>query len=66
MKYAPIFIVLAIVGILYGALVALAQKDLKKLVAYSSVAHLGFVMLGIFTLELQGCQAPSCRWSTTV
>ena len=54
MKYAPIFIVLAIVGILYGALVALAQKDLKKLVAYSSVAHLGFVMLGIFTLELQG------------
>ena len=54
MKYAPIFIVLAIIGILYGALVALAQKDLKKLVAYSSVAHLGFVMLGIFTLELQG------------
>ncbi len=45
---------LAIVGILYGALVALVQKDLKALVAYSSVAHLGYVMLGIFALNAQG------------
>ena len=45
---------LSIVGILYGALVAMAQKDMKKLVAYSSVSHLGFVMLGIFALNSAG------------
>jgi NADH-quinone oxidoreductase subunit M len=48
---APVILSLAIVGILYGALVAALQRDLKKLVAYSSVAHLGFVMLGTFALE---------------
>jgi NADH-quinone oxidoreductase subunit M len=51
---APYMAVLAIIGILYGAAVAFAQKDLKKLVAYSSVSHLGFVMLGIFAFTLQG------------
>jgi len=51
---APYVSVLAIIGILYGALVALAQPDLKRLVAYSSVAHLGFVMLGVFALTPQG------------
>lgn len=51
---APIMAVLAIIGILYGGAVAFAQKDIKKLVAYSSVAHLGFVMLGIFALNPQG------------
>ena len=45
---------LALVGILYGALVAMVQSDVKKLVAYSSVAHLGFVMLGIFALQRAG------------
>jgi len=45
---------LSIVGILYGALVAMAQKDMKKLVAYSSVSHLGFVMLGLFALNGPG------------
>jgi len=45
---------LAIVGILYGALVAMAQKDMKKLVAYSSISHLGFVMLGLFALNGPG------------
>jgi NADH-quinone oxidoreductase subunit M len=45
---------LAIVGILYGALVAMAQKDMKKLVAYSSISHLGFVMLGLFALNGAG------------
>jgi NADH-quinone oxidoreductase subunit M len=49
-EYAPLIGVLAVVGILYGALVSLVQTDLKKLVAYSSVAHLGFVMLGIAAL----------------
>jgi len=48
--YAPLIGILAVVGILYGALVSLVQTDLKKLVAYSSVAHLGFVMLGIAAL----------------
>ncbi len=54
--FAPLFSWLAIVGILYGALVSMVQPDLKKLVAYSSVSHLGFVMLGIFALTLQGLQ----------
>jgi NADH-quinone oxidoreductase subunit M len=45
---------LAVVGIVYGALVSIAQKDMKKLVAYSSVSHLGFVMLGLFALNVQG------------
>jgi NADH-quinone oxidoreductase subunit M len=52
--FVPWIAVLAIIGILYGALVALVQKDLKSLVAYSSVAHLGYVMLGIFALNAQG------------
>jgi len=50
---APIIAILAVFGIIYGALVAYAQKDVKKLVAYSSVSHLGFVMLGIFALNQQ-------------
>ncbi len=45
---------LAIIGIIYGALVALVQKDVKSLVAYSSVAHMGFIVLGIFALNQQG------------
>jgi NADH-quinone oxidoreductase subunit M len=48
--------VLAIVGIIYGALVAMVQPDLKKLVAYSSVSHLGFVVLGIFAFNPQGME----------
>ena len=47
---------LAVIGILYGALVSLVQPDFKKLVAYSSVSHLGFVMLGIFALTVQSVQ----------
>jgi NADH-quinone oxidoreductase subunit M len=50
----PLFMALAIVGIIYGALVAMMQPDLKRLVAYSSVSHLGFVMLGIFALNPEG------------
>ena len=49
-------LVLAVVGIVYGALVSLVQPDFKKLVAYSSVSHLGFVMLGIFALTVQSVQ----------
>lgn len=53
-QLAPWMAGLAVIGILYGAAVAFAQKDVKKLVAYSSVSHLGFVMLGIFALNPQG------------
>ena len=53
---APVIAVLAIIGIIYGAIVSFAQTDVKKLVAYSSVSHLGFVMLGIFSLTPQGIQ----------
>jgi NADH-quinone oxidoreductase subunit M len=49
-------LVLAVIGIIYGALVAMVQPDFKKLVAYSSVSHLGFVMLGIFALTVQSVQ----------
>jgi NADH-quinone oxidoreductase subunit M len=55
-EFAWIFIVLAVIGIIYGALVAMVQPDMKKLVAYSSVSHLGFVMLGIFALTMQSVQ----------
>jgi NADH-quinone oxidoreductase subunit M len=55
-QLAPWIAGLAVVGILYGAMVSYAQKDVKKLVAYSSVSHLGFVMLGLFALNPQGIQ----------
>ena len=54
--FAPYISVLAIIGIIYGALVAMVQTDMKKLVAYSSVAHLGFVVLGIFALTQESIQ----------
>jgi NADH-quinone oxidoreductase subunit M len=52
--WAPIVISLSIVGVIYGALVALVQPDMKKLIAYSSVSHMGFVTLGIFIMNMQG------------
>jgi NADH-quinone oxidoreductase subunit M len=54
LTYAPLMYVLAVIGILYGAWVSTVQPDIKKLVAYSSVSHLGFVVLGLFTLTAQG------------
>ncbi|MBW8825661.1 MAG: NADH-quinone oxidoreductase subunit M [Acidobacteria bacterium] len=51
---APAMVTLGVVGIVYGAIVAAVQKDLKRLVAYSSVAHLGFIVLGTFALTTQG------------
>ncbi len=53
-QFTPFMMTLAVIGIIYGALVAMVQKDVKKLVAYSSVSHLGYVMLGIFALNAQG------------
>ena len=55
-ELTPLISLLAVVGIVYGALVAMVQTDIKKLVAYSSVSHLGFVVLGIFALNEQGLQ----------
>jgi NADH-quinone oxidoreductase subunit M len=55
-EWAWLFIALAIVGIIYGALVAMVQPDVKRLVAYSSVAHMGFVILGMFSFTEQGMQ----------
>jgi NADH-quinone oxidoreductase subunit M len=56
LKAAPWLALLATIGIIYGAVVSYAQQDVKKLVAYSSVSHLGFVMLGLFALNPQGVQ----------
>ncbi len=55
-RLAPWIALLAVIGILYGAMVSYAQRDVKKLVAYSSVSHLGFVMLGLFAINLQGIE----------
>src|SRR5881394_2099694 len=54
--FAPLMITLAVIGIIYGALVAMVQPDVKRLVAYSSVSHMGFVVLGLFSFTEQGMQ----------
>ena len=63
--FAPVIVTLGVIGILYAAVVATMQKDLKRLVAYSSVAHLGFIVLGTFAFTTQGLRARCSRWSTT-
>jgi NADH-quinone oxidoreductase subunit M len=52
----PIMLTLSVIGIIYGAVICLAQTDLKRLIAYSSVSHMGFVTLGIFALNIQGLE----------
>jgi NADH-quinone oxidoreductase subunit M len=52
--FAPAILVLALVGIVYGALVAIGQKDIKRLVAYASISHFGFIIMGIFAMTSQG------------
>ncbi len=52
--FAPYVVALAVVGVLYGALVAMAQRDLKRLVSYTSIAHFGFIALGVFAFTSQG------------
>lgn len=52
--FAPLLLSVGVIGIIYGAMAAIAQKDLKRLVAYSSVAHLGFIVVGIFAFSTQG------------
>ncbi|MCX7840944.1 MAG: NADH-quinone oxidoreductase subunit M [Anaerolineae bacterium] len=53
-QFAPLIIALALIGIIYGAIVSAVQRDVKSLVAFSSVSHLGFVMLGLFVFNAQG------------
>lgn len=55
-EYLPFLMILCVIGVIYGALVAMMQKDMKKLVAYSSVSHLGFTMLGVFAGTQIGIQ----------
>ncbi|TAK04524.1 MAG: NADH-quinone oxidoreductase subunit M [Candidatus Manganitrophaceae bacterium] len=55
-NFVPMMTILSVIGIVYGALLALAQDDIKKLIAYSSISHLGFVVLGIFALNRAGIQ----------
>jgi len=55
-RLAPWFAIIAIIGIIYGAIVSFAQSDLKKLVAYSSISHMGFVVLGLFALNIHGVE----------
>lgn len=59
--WAPFVAALGVIGIIYGAWVSFAQTDMKKLVAYSSVSHLGFVVLGIFSLTPQGIQGATLQ-----
>jgi len=58
---APYVCILALIGIIYGALVAMVQPDLKKLVAYSSVSHMGLVVLGIFVFTMQGLEGATLQ-----
>ena len=60
-QLAPIIGALAVIGIIYGAWVSYAQTDVKKLVAYSSISHLGFVVLGIFALQRGGHQGATLQ-----
>ncbi len=59
--FAPLILVLAAIGIIYGALLALDQRDIKRLVACSSIPHLGFITLGIFSLRIQGVEGATLQ-----
>ena len=63
--FAPLALALALVGIIYAALLAVGQNDLKRLVAYTSVAHFGFIGIGIFAFTTQAGPARCSTWSTT-
>jgi NADH-quinone oxidoreductase subunit M len=58
-KFAPLFITLGVIGIVYGSIVAAMQKDAKRVIAYSSVAHMGFIVIGIFSLTVFGLDGAS-------
>ena len=54
--FTPLIYTLSVIAIIFTSLIALMQEDMKKLIAYSSVAHMGFVTLGIFTIQQQGLE----------
>ncbi len=56
LRAAPIILTLAVIGIIYGAIMCIMQSDLKRLIAYSSVSHLGYIMLGLFSFNMQGLE----------
>ncbi len=60
-QFVPFIFCLAVIGIVYGAFVSLAQDDIKKMVAYSSVSHLGYVMLGMFALNVEGIEGSTIQ-----
>ena len=62
--FAPLVFALSIIAIIYTSLVALVQEDMKKLIAYSSVAHMGFVTMGLFSMNRRACRARCSRWSS--
>ncbi len=64
--FAPTILILSVIGILYAALLAIGQRDMKRLVAYTSIAHFGFIGIGIFAFTTQGGRARCSTWSTTV
>ena len=53
-ELSTFFIVLALIGIIYGGMVAMVQPQIKRLIAYSSVAHMGYIVIGLFALNIQG------------
>ena len=63
--FAPLVYAFSIIAIIYTSLVAMVQEDVKKLIAYSPVAHMGFVTMGLFAMNAQGCKAPCSRWCRT-
>ena len=62
---APVVLALAVISVIYGALLAIGQRDLKRLIAYTSVSHFGFIVLGIFAFTSTGQAGPRSTWSTT-
>ena len=59
-SYNHIFICLSLIGIIYASLIAIKQTDFKRLIAYSSISHMGFVMLGLFSLSIKGVEGSFC------
>ena len=64
--FAPLIIALAVISIIYGALVAIGQTDILRLIAYTSISHFGFIVLGIFAMSPQSKPAQCSTWSITV
>ena len=63
--FRPLIITLAVIGIVYGAILAIGQTDVMRLIAYTSISHFGFIILGIFVMTSQASPARRCTWSIT-